>query len=48
MARRTSLPNLLAGIDEAVIRPALEKHQELLEEEARDIGNRHIKDYVRS
>jgi hypothetical protein len=42
-----SLPNLIAGLEEAVIKPALEKHQELLEEKARDIGKRHIKDYIR-
>ena len=40
-----SAPNLLEALDEAVVRPALEKADQLIHKKAEAIRKRHIRDY---
>lgn len=41
-----SAEHLVAGLDAAVIRPAMAKHEELLTRKARELSRRHISDYL--
>jgi hypothetical protein len=43
-----SVDHLLAGLDAAVITPALQKHGELVQRRARVVGTRHIAQYLRN
>jgi uncharacterized protein YjbI with pentapeptide repeats len=42
-----SIDHLLTGLEDAVIAPALQKHEELLQRRARAVGTRHIQQYLR-
>jgi hypothetical protein len=41
-----TIDHLLAGLQDAVIAPALQKHEALVHQRARDVGTRHIQDYL--
>jgi uncharacterized protein YjbI with pentapeptide repeats len=41
-----SIDNLLAGLQDAVIAPALQKHEALVQRRARAVGTRHIQQYL--
>jgi hypothetical protein len=41
-----SIDHLLAGLQDAVIAPALQKHEALVQRRARDVGARHIQQYL--
>jgi hypothetical protein len=41
-----SIDHLLAGLENAVIAPALQRHKELIQRRARAVGTRHIQQYL--
>jgi uncharacterized protein YjbI with pentapeptide repeats len=41
-----SIDHLLTGLEDAVIAPALQKHEELVQRRARAVGTRHIQQYL--
>jgi hypothetical protein len=41
-----SIDHLLAGLENAVIAPALQRHDELIQRRARAVGTRHIQQYL--